>query len=161
MFKLGKYIKKYKWPVFLGPLFKALETAADIITPFLMAMVIDVGIASGDSVYILKMCGIIVLIAIFSFCFTVVCQKCSAVAQAGICKDIRKDMFCFYIFKLLKRIFICYELCKIRYIIIICRHSIIAFFVSVVFRYTFNLIDKTVVNIILCHIKTLLSIHRI
>lgn len=93
MFKLGKYIKKYKWPVFLGPLFKALETAADIITPFLMAMVIDVGIASGDSAYILKMCGIIVLIAIFSFCFTVVCQKCSAVAQAGICKDIRKDMF--------------------------------------------------------------------
>ena len=93
MFKLKNYLSKYKLYMILGPIFKALETASDIITPYLMAMVIDVGIANKDRVYIYTMCAIICGLNLLSFCFTVICQKCSSLAQMGICKDIRHDCF--------------------------------------------------------------------
>lgn len=93
MFKLKNYLGKYKLYMILGPIFKALETASDIITPFLMAMVIDTGIANNDRTYIYTMCGFICVLNLVSFCFTVICQKCSSLAQMGVCKDIRHDCF--------------------------------------------------------------------
>lgn len=93
MFKLKSYLGKYKTYMILGPIFKALETASDIITPFLMAMVIDTGIANNDRGYIYTVCAIILGLNILSFIFTVVCQKCSSLAQMGVCKDIRYDCF--------------------------------------------------------------------
>lgn len=93
MFKLKNYLGRYKRFMILGPIFKALETASDIITPFLMAMVIDTGIANNDKVYIYTVCGFILGLNILSFFFTVVCQKCSSLAQMGVCKDIRHDCF--------------------------------------------------------------------
>lgn len=93
MFKLRTYLGRYKRYLIWGPIFKALETASDIITPFLMAYVVDIGIANGDKPYVYKMCGLICLLNLLSFCFTVVCQKCSSLAQMGICKDIRRDMY--------------------------------------------------------------------
>ena len=93
MFKLRSYLGAYKKYIIGGPLFKALETAADVVTPMLMALVIDVGIANRDTGYIYMMCGIILLLNILSFGFTVICQKCSSLVQTGICKDIRRDMF--------------------------------------------------------------------
>lgn len=93
MFKLRKYLAQYKGLMILGPVCKALETASDIITPYLMAMVIDIGISNNDTKFIYIMCGIIVVVNLLSFVFTVVCQKCSSVVQMGVCKNIRKDMF--------------------------------------------------------------------
>ncbi|MBP3630363.1 MAG: ABC transporter ATP-binding protein [Clostridia bacterium] len=93
MFKLTKYLGGYKKYITWGPIFKALETASDVVTPMLMALVIDVGIANRDMPYIFIMCGVILFLNIISFCCTVVCQKCSSIAQTGICKDIRRDLF--------------------------------------------------------------------
>ncbi len=93
MFKLKNYLGRYKLFLILGPICKALETASDIITPYLMALVIDVGIANADKPYIYGMCGFILIFNLASFLCTVICQKCSSVAQMGVCKDIRHDMF--------------------------------------------------------------------
>ena len=93
MFKLTKYLAGYKKYITWGPIFKALETASDVVTPMLMALVIDVGIANRNLTYIYIMCGVILFLNIISFCCTVVCQKCSSLVQTGICKDIRRDMF--------------------------------------------------------------------
>ena len=93
MFKLTKYLGGYKKYITWGPIFKALETASDVVTPMLMALVIDVGIANRDTPYIYIMCGVILFLNIISFCCTVICQKCSSLAQTGICKDIRRDLF--------------------------------------------------------------------
>lgn len=93
MFKLRNYLSRYKRFLVAGPLFKALETASDILTPFLMAKVVDVGIANGDYKYIYTLCGIIIAMSLVSFCCTVICQKCSTLAQVGLSKDIRRGMF--------------------------------------------------------------------
>ena len=93
MFKLGKYINNFKLQLIVGPIAKILETASDIITPFLMAIIIDVGIANNDLNTIYLYGGIILAITIVSFFFTLISQKCSAVAQAGISRDIRFDAF--------------------------------------------------------------------
>ena len=93
MFKLRKYLGNYKKYIVLGPIFKALETATDIITPFLMSLVIDVGIANHNNTYIYIMCGIILFLSMVSFACTVICQKCSALAQTGICRDVRRDLY--------------------------------------------------------------------
>lgn len=93
MFKLKRYLGIYKKYIVFGPIFKALEAASDVIIPMLMALVIDVGIANRDTSYILIVCGIILLLNAISICCAVVCQKCSSIAQTGVCRDIRRDMF--------------------------------------------------------------------
>ena len=93
MFKLRKYLGRYKKYIIIGPLFKALESAADIITPYLMAVVIDKGIANLDYGLIYGLCAIIIGMNILSFCFALICQRASCVAQSYIGRDIRTDLF--------------------------------------------------------------------
>ena len=49
MFKLVRFLKKYKIQVILGPVFKLTEAVFELIVPLVMAQIIDVGIANGDS----------------------------------------------------------------------------------------------------------------
>lgn len=93
MFKLKNYLSKYKKYLVIGPLFKALETASDIITPYLMAIVIDRGISEANTTLIYGLCGIIIAMNLLSFLFAIVCQKSSSLAQSYISRDIRHDMF--------------------------------------------------------------------
>lgn len=93
MFKLGKYIREYRFFATLGPLAKIIETAGDIINPFLMAKIIDVGIRNGDKPYIIKMGLIILLINLVSFAFAIICQKSASITQEGMGRRIRYDMF--------------------------------------------------------------------
>lgn len=93
MFKLGSYIGKYKKYAIIGPIFKLLEAATDIMQPFLVALMIDVGIVNNDSNYIISMGVLVILLNIFGFCFAVICQKCSALTAQGVGRDIRRDIF--------------------------------------------------------------------
>ena len=63
MWKLAKYLKHYKKEVVLGPLFKLTEAVLELIAPLIMANIIDVGIKNSDSGYILRMGGLMILIA--------------------------------------------------------------------------------------------------
>ena len=92
-FKLSKYLGRYKLPIIFGPIAKALETASEIISPYLMSLIIDVGIKNSDTHYIWIMGSMVLVINIVAFVFAVICQKCAAYAQEGIGKDIRYDMF--------------------------------------------------------------------
>ena len=93
MFKIGKYIKEYKAPIIIGPCAKLFETLTDIISPYLMAKIIDVGISTGNLPYIYKLSLFILLINLAGFGFAVICQRCSAVVEANISRSIRRDMF--------------------------------------------------------------------
>ncbi|MEG0664149.1 MAG: ABC transporter ATP-binding protein, partial [Clostridia bacterium] len=44
MFKLVKYLKKYKKEAILGPLFKLIEAVLELIVPLVMANIIDIGV---------------------------------------------------------------------------------------------------------------------
>ena len=62
MKKLLKYMKGYEKECILGPLFKLLEASFELCVPLVVAGIVDVGIANSDRGYILKMCGLLVLL---------------------------------------------------------------------------------------------------
>ena len=68
MGKLLVYLKDYKKESVLGPLFKLLEASFELIVPLVMAAIIDHGVADGDKPYIMKMCLVLVLLAVIVFC---------------------------------------------------------------------------------------------
>ncbi len=65
----------------------------EILIPFLMSKMIDVGIAGGDLPYVAKLGLFMVLSAIFSLCFGAGGGHFAAVASSGFAKNIRKALF--------------------------------------------------------------------
>lgn len=55
MKKLLVYLKDYKKESILGPLFKLLEASFELLVPLVVTKIIDVGIATGDVHYIVRM----------------------------------------------------------------------------------------------------------
>lgn len=93
MFKLKSYLKPYKWHIIFGLLFKMLEVSADLINPYLMSQIINVGIKNNDKPYIIRTALIILLIYAIAVIFALTAQKLSAITSKGIGKNMRKDMF--------------------------------------------------------------------
>ena len=92
-FKLSPYLKRYKWQVVLGPLFKFLEAVTDLVTPILVALILDKGIPSGDSTYIIWIGVAVIVMNTVGFGFAIICQKCASKAAFGIGKDLRRDTY--------------------------------------------------------------------
>ena len=67
MKKLLIYLKDYKKETILGPLFKLLEASFELMVPLVIAAMIDKGIANGDKTYVLKMCGVLILLCVVGF----------------------------------------------------------------------------------------------
>ena len=93
MKNLSKYLKYYKLQVIIGPIFKLIEAVLELLCPILVAKIIDIGISSGDSGYIIKYGIIVVALNVVGFVFSVICQKCASVASVGIATKIRDDMY--------------------------------------------------------------------
>lgn len=93
MFRLKKYLFRYKKELVLGPFFKLWEAVFELIIPLVMAKIIDVGIASRDVGYVLRLGGVILGLAAVGFCSTLVCQYIAAKASQGVGTDLRNDMF--------------------------------------------------------------------
>ena len=64
MKRLLIYLRDYKKECVLAPLFKLLEASFDLIVPLVVAAMIDHGIAAENRPYILKMGGLLVLLAL-------------------------------------------------------------------------------------------------
>ena len=92
-FKLGQYIKPYRWLCFFGPFTKALEAATEIVIPMLMSNIIDIGIVKGDMNYIYKMAGLILILNLAGILLAVISQKCSTLTGEGVARRIRGDMY--------------------------------------------------------------------
>lgn len=92
-FKLAPYLKKYKWQMILGPFFKFLEAVTDLVTPILVALILDKGIPNQDISYIFMIGGIVIAMNIVGFILAVVCQRLSAIAAYGIGRDMRRDVY--------------------------------------------------------------------
>lgn len=90
---LLKYLKNYKLESVLGPLFKLLEASFELLVPLVMAKVIDVGIKSQDTSYILKMGGLLVLLGIIGLASSITAQYFAAKAAAGFGTSLRNDLF--------------------------------------------------------------------
>lgn len=93
MKKLFIYLKDYKKESVLGPLFKLLEASFELFVPLVMASIIDVGIQNGDRAYILKMCGILILLAVIGLTCSITAQYFAAKAAVGFAAKLRYALF--------------------------------------------------------------------
>lgn len=93
MLKLTKYLKNYKLELILGPFFKLLEAVFELIVPLVMANIIDNGITKNDESYILKMCGVMVLLGVCGLGFALTCQYFAARCAYGFGSELRSDLY--------------------------------------------------------------------
>ncbi len=93
MKKLLVYLKDYKKESVLGPLFKLLEATFELIVPLVMAAIIDTGVATGDKSYIMKMCMVLVLLAVIGLTCSVTAQYFAAKAAVGFATKLRHALF--------------------------------------------------------------------
>lgn len=93
MRKLLVYLKDYKKESVLGPLFKLLEASFELIVPLVMAAIIDRGVAFKDKPYILKMCLVLVLLAVIGLVCSITAQYFAAKAAVGFSTGLRHALF--------------------------------------------------------------------
>ena len=91
--KLAQYIKQYKKDSILTPIFVIFEVIMEVLIPYLMARIIDVGIQNSDLNYIFKIGAILVVSAILSLTFGMLSGRYAAKASAGFAKNLRQGMF--------------------------------------------------------------------
>ena len=93
MKKLLILLKDYKKETVLGPLFKLLEASFELIVPLVIAAIIDTGVVSRDTNYILKMCLILVILALIGFVCAITAQYFAAKAAVGMASKLRHTLF--------------------------------------------------------------------
>ena len=90
---LLKYLKNYKMQSILAPFFKMLEAIFELIVPLVMARIIDCGIKNSDIAYVIKMGGILILLAVVGVGCSITAQFFAAKAATGFAKELRRDLF--------------------------------------------------------------------
>lgn len=93
MFKLRRFLKDYKKECIIGPLCKLFEAILELIVPLVMAKIIDVGIKNGDTDYVLKMGGVMILLGAVGLLSALVCQYFASKASQGCGTKIRRELF--------------------------------------------------------------------
>ena len=87
------YFKNYKGRSVLGPLFKLLEATFELLVPIVVGLIVDRGIARGDTAYVGWMCALLALFGLVGLGFSVTAQYFAARTATGVAADIRKDLF--------------------------------------------------------------------
>lgn len=90
---LKVYLKNYTAASILAPLFKMLEATFDLLVPLVVARIINVGIANGDTGYILGCCGILILMALVGLACSFTAQYFAAKAAIGSTTGLRHLLF--------------------------------------------------------------------
>ena len=93
MRRLLQYMSAYKKESVLGPLFKMLEASFELFVPLVVADMVDVGIRQGDASYILKMGGLLVMLALIGLTCSLTAQYFAAKAACGAGEALRRDLF--------------------------------------------------------------------
>lgn len=93
MKKLLVYLSKYKKEAVLGPAFKLLEALFELFVPFVVAKIVDEAIAFNDKKQIVFLCGILAMLGIVGFVFSVAAQFFSARAAVGLASEMRMALF--------------------------------------------------------------------
>ena len=88
-----KFLKKYQKESILAPLFKLLEALMDLTVPLVIAQIIKNGIGQNDMSYVLKMFGLLLLLAVLGMTFSFTAQWFAAKASTGYATDLRQELF--------------------------------------------------------------------
>lgn len=93
MRRLLPYLTKYRTQTILAPLFKMLEVVLSLLTPLVVADIINNGIANGDRGYIISRVWMLVGLAALGFAMAVVAQRFSAAASSGFAAELRQACY--------------------------------------------------------------------
>ena len=93
MTPLLKYFRGYRAEAFSAPFFKILEAAFELMVPFVVAAIIDNGISTGDRGYILKMCGVMILLGAVGLVSTLAAQYFAAKGAVGFSCNLRQALY--------------------------------------------------------------------
>ena len=93
MRKLLVYLKDYKKESALAPLFKMLEATFELFVPLVVAAIIDKGITTGDSGYVLRMGLILISLGIVGLVCSITAQYFAAKAAVGFATKLKHALF--------------------------------------------------------------------
>ena len=93
MRRLLYFVKDYRKESILGPLFELLEATFELLVPLVVADIIDVGIAAGDSAYVLGRGGILILLGLIGLISSITAQYFAAKAAVGCSTQMRGALF--------------------------------------------------------------------
>jgi len=91
--KLLPFMKKYAIYALLSPVFMILEVLADIIIPYIMSRIVDVGIVNQDIKYIVTLGITMIISALLAMTFGILSAHCGARAGFGFAAEIREATF--------------------------------------------------------------------
>ena len=91
--KLMRSIREYKKASLLAPIYVACEVILEVLIPYLMAGIIDIGIAESDMNYIYTMGAVLIVAAMASLFCGFMSGRYAAIASAGFAKNLREDQF--------------------------------------------------------------------
>ncbi|MBS6731364.1 MAG: ABC transporter ATP-binding protein, partial [Atopobium sp.] len=95
---MGELLSKFVWPKygrksFVALLCKAVEVIGDLLTPLIIARMIDLGIHGSNMYDIIRYGILLVVIAIVGFSFTLICQKIASIVSQRTGTDLRNELF--------------------------------------------------------------------
>ncbi|MGN1344148.1 MAG: ABC transporter permease, partial [Traorella sp.] len=90
---LKPYVKGYGKYALICMTVMALEAGLEMMLPFLMSKIVDVGIVNKDLAYVLKIGSFMLLLALMSLCCGAAGARFSALAGMGFGSQLRKGLF--------------------------------------------------------------------
>ncbi|EKN65485.1 ABC transporter-like protein [Neobacillus bataviensis LMG 21833] len=93
MIKLFRFLKPFKIPIYFVLVLVLLQSMAELYLPTLMADIVDKGVVTGDTNYIWKIGGLMLLVAAGGMICSIVASFYSAKAGAGFGKLLRSKIF--------------------------------------------------------------------
>ncbi|MBT2615878.1 MULTISPECIES: ABC transporter ATP-binding protein [unclassified Bacillus (in: firmicutes)] len=93
MIKILKNLSVYKWIILavIGLVF--IQSMSDLFLPTLMADIIDKGVVKGDTSYIWKIGGFMLLVSALGACASIIASYYSSKAAMGMGRDLRLKVF--------------------------------------------------------------------
>lgn len=86
-------IRDNKKASILAPIFVCFEVLFEVLIPVVMAVLIDKGIDAGDQGEILRLGGILIVMAVCALIFGVLAGGAAADASAGLARNLRHDIY--------------------------------------------------------------------
>lgn len=90
---LRRFGGKFRRYMVIGPACKLIEVIFDLLTPLVIAQMIDKGIGSHDVSAVIHYGMVLAAMAVVGISFTLVCQKMAALTSQGMGTDIRGALY--------------------------------------------------------------------
>lgn len=90
---LGRFGGKFRRYMVIGPACKLIEVIFDLLTPLVIAQMIDKGIGAHDVSAVIHYGMVLGAMAVIGISFTLVCQKMAALTSQGMGTDIRGALY--------------------------------------------------------------------